>query len=189
MFSLLGLGYLTLEIVLIQRMQIFVGMPVLAFATVLGAMLLSSGIGGYVSRAWPRGRIVAFMGALPVVALAAYFLSGALIDVLIGLPQALRVAVTVALAAPLGFLLGLPFPHALAAAREVLGDRFGAALFGLNGAFSALGTPLALAAAMAYGFRTTYLAGCAIYILCIPLVALLLFGRSPDAPSDGPSLP
>ena len=59
-FALLGLGYLIIEVVLIQSLQIFLGMPVLTLAVVLAAMLLFSGLGSLLTaklghkKRWPE---------------------------------------------------------------------------------------------------------------------------------------
>jgi hypothetical protein len=53
---LTGLGYLLIEIVLIQRYEILLGSPVATFATVLGTLLVFSGLGSLASgRMGPRG--------------------------------------------------------------------------------------------------------------------------------------
>ncbi|MCZ6879039.1 MAG: hypothetical protein O7G29_12940, partial [Acidobacteria bacterium] len=48
--ALTGLGYLLLEIVLIHRYEIFLGSPVTTFASVLGTLLIFSGLGSLWSR-------------------------------------------------------------------------------------------------------------------------------------------
>jgi len=53
-FSLIGLAYLVIEIVLMQRYQIYTGSPTNSLIFVLGALLLSSGLGAYFSRNYKK---------------------------------------------------------------------------------------------------------------------------------------
>ena len=65
-FSCLGLGFLLVEISLIQRFIAYLGQPAYAFATVLGGLLLASGLGSrYLSR-----RIPLTLGLLGIASLS-----------------------------------------------------------------------------------------------------------------------
>jgi len=181
-FSLLGIAYLMIEIVLIQKFLIFIGIPVLTLAVVLAAMLFFSGLGSYFSRNWgPKKQVSAFLGIF-LMALGLHAVVDGFVDHLIFLPVVFRVALLVLLLAPISFLMGTPFPFGMALVKDRLNDRFGAAMFGLNGAFSALATPLALSMAVIYGFNVTYLAGVSVYAGCLVLALLLsLWVRTREA--------
>ena len=97
-------------------------------------------------------------------------------DNLIFLPLFFRILVVIVMLAPISYLMGVPFPFGMKVIKEKMGDRFGAAMFGLNGAFSALATPLALTLATIYGYRMTFLTGTGAYALSL-LIALLLLWR------------
>ena len=176
-FSLLGIGYLLIEVVLIQRLALFIGMPVLAFALVISTMLFFSGLGSHHSRNWTGKKIVAAMVGIVVLNLIVFSVLDLFIESLIFLPVILRALAIVLLLAPMSYLMGTPFPFGIKIVKEKLGDRFGAAMFGLNGAFSALATPLALSIGMIYGFNVAFLLGAATYGLCLLVVNLLLMKR------------
>jgi hypothetical protein len=74
----------------------------------------------------------------------------------------LRVAVAIAVLAPVGFLLGRPLPLAV---RGLARDSPGvvAWAWGVNGAASVLGSVLALVLALAFGLDQALLAGGALY--------------------------
>jgi spermidine synthase len=57
-FALLGLGYLCVEIPLLQRFILFLGNPAYAMATVLFALLMFSGLGSLLSRRVPLRRVL-----------------------------------------------------------------------------------------------------------------------------------
>jgi hypothetical protein len=148
------------EISLIQQYIIVLGQPTLAVAVVIGALLLFSGIGSALS---PRVRWRTAMLAL-VVLLALYpLLVDAVTPLLLALPLAARVGVTAALIAPLGVLMGMPFPRgigALSAARE-----FVAWAWAANGSASVISAVLAAMLALSFGFTPVLWIGAGLYLL------------------------
>lgn len=184
-FAMLGLGYLLFEVVLIQRLAMFVGMPVLTLAVVLATMLFFSGLGSYFSRNWKAGyTILAFVGIL-ALGISLHTILDWVVESFIFLPIFARALIIVVLLAPLAFLMGVPFPYGMKMSKEKLGDRFGAAMFGLNGAFSALATPLALSLGTIIGFKSTFLVGSIFYLACLLLALVLMWkmrsGKSAQA--------
>lgn len=173
-FSFLGIGYLLIEVVLIQRLALFIGMPVLAFALVIFTMLFFSGLGSYNSRNWAGRKIVAAMVGIIVLSLGVFALLDLFIESLIFLPVVIRSLALIVFLAPMSYLMGTPFPFGIKIVKEKLGDRFGAAMFGLNGAFSALATPIALSVGMIYGFNMAFLLGVIAYGCCLLFFNLLI---------------
>ena len=55
-FSLIGCGFMLLEIAMIQRLSVFLGHPVYALGVLLFAFILSTGIGSYASEWLPLTR-------------------------------------------------------------------------------------------------------------------------------------
>src|SRR5512146_1322416 len=110
-FIAIGLGYLLVEITLIQRFVLFLGHPVYALTVVVFLMLLSSGIGSLVSRRWVPNPYRVWWVALVIAALALGYV--ALLPTIfhgaIGFPFALKLFISGALLIPLGFLMGMPF--------------------------------------------------------------------------------
>ena len=51
-FAAIGAGYMLIEIVVLLRLQLYLGKPVYALSVALFAFLLSSGIGSWVTRRW-----------------------------------------------------------------------------------------------------------------------------------------
>ncbi len=110
-FGLLGVGFLAAEIPLLQRFILFLGHPTTAFAAVVGSLLLFSGIGSLLARRVPlRGTLAALVLAVILTAAAL----GPLFGALLGAPLAVRLLATAISLAPLGLLLGMPFPLGLA---------------------------------------------------------------------------
>ena len=108
-----GLGFILLELMLIQRLTVALGDPVVSFKVVLGALLVWSAAGGLLSeRVAPRRTWLA-VAAVAGVVLAYAAAGSAVLPWLLGLPRAPRVAAIVVLLAPLGAALGMAFPLGL----------------------------------------------------------------------------
>jgi hypothetical protein len=110
-FGLLGVGFLAVEIPLLQRFILFLGHPTTAFAAVVASLLLFSGIGSLLARRVShRWALVALVATILLTAAGL----GPLFDALLGASLAVRLLATGLSLAPLGLLLGLPFPLGLA---------------------------------------------------------------------------
>jgi len=160
-FSTLGLGFMLIEVSLIQRFILFLGQPTTAISVLLFSLLLSSGIGGLCSRRWGGESLdLAFWAALIVAILVVLYVPilPLLFNLFLGYEPAIRFLVAVSLLFPLGFFMGIPFPSGIRA----LGRKFQeciAWMWGLNGAYSLLGSVLAIVTAMSLGFNVTFLFG------------------------------
>ncbi|MDO9082380.1 MAG: hypothetical protein Q7U56_03755, partial [Humidesulfovibrio sp.] len=166
-FLCLGLGFLFVEIVLIERFTFFLNDPALAFALVLSAMLIASGLGSaFSSRFVPRPRAGIRLACGVAATLAAFsgLLLPRLLDLALSWPDPAKVALAVAIAAPLGFFMGMPFPLALSTYRGARSP-FIPWAWSVNGALSVVATPLANILAVSYGYSWVFLASLALYAL------------------------
>ena len=161
-FAGLGLGFLWVEIPLLQRFILYLDQPTYAFATVLFGVLVWSGVGSLAS-----DRLTVSMAAAvsAVAALSVLYAFGLplLFDGTLGLPLAGRLALSVALLAPLGMAMGVPFPRAI----RMLGEQ-GPALvpwaWAVNGSTSVVSAILATVLALSFGFTWVILGGAAAYL-------------------------
>lgn len=178
-FGLLGLAYLFVEIPLLARFILFLGQPAYAMATVLGVLLMFSGLGSLISS---RVRLGPAMGML--VGLVASFGAGLplLSTTLLRLPFPARLAATMTTLAPLGILMGIPFPHSLALLQKKA-PTLTAWAWGVNGALSVIASILAATVALSWGFRTVLTLGALCYLGALVTMAWAI--RNPlrgDAP-------
>ena len=189
-FAAIGLGFLVLEVVLIQRFVLFLGFPTYALSVVLFALLVFTGIGSLASvRAGasdPRRALVAALGAgAAMIALAAFALQP-LLHTLIDLPFAARIALTIALLAPLGFALGMAMPLGLRRLERLYPSGVAWA-WGINGIASVLASVLAITVAIMFGFTAATLLALACYLVAL---GHALWGRWPAAGEEtAPAVP
>ena len=161
-FAALGLGFLFIEIAAIEKAAFFLNDRASAFALVLTAMLIFSGIGSLLST---RVRsLAAPVAVIAVWCVAAALLSDQATAACADLPYWARAALVPAILAPVSLALGVPFPLGL---RGVAQD--GPVLpwaWALNGAFSVVATPLANLGAITLGLDKLLFAALALYGLC-----------------------
>ncbi len=150
-FALLGLGYLFVEIPLMQRFILFLGHPLYAFATTLFALLLFSGLGSMTLTTNPRLSLPKMLILLSVAILLYPLLLPHLFQLLLGQSFALRLLASVVSLAPLGFLMGIPFPGGIALLDRLAPDLIPWA-WGINGCLSVLASILSTMLAISFGF-------------------------------------
>lgn len=164
-YSCLGLGYMLVEIVLIQKFVLFLAAPIYAVSIVITSMLVLSGIGSYCSGRYAQDRVKGVRMAVCIIipALAFYaFVLDPLLRVL--LPSALPVKflAAVLIMAPAAFFMGFPFPSGLSALSESR-PRLLPWAWGMNGALSVTGAVLAKLLSISFGFPTVLLIAAGIY--------------------------
>ncbi|MCU1310263.1 MAG: hypothetical protein JWO20_1388 [Candidatus Angelobacter sp.] len=170
-FIAVGLGFILVEIALIQRFVLFLGHPTYALTVVVFLMLLSSGVGSFVSRSWLKRTSSVRVPLLAIAAaIVAYvFLLPVALSSLIGAAFGLKVAISAALIVPLGFAMGMPFPTGLRALSELDDNRVEWA-WAMNAAASVLGSVSAMIIAIHFGLNVTLVCGAIAYLLAMLLV-------------------
>ncbi len=179
-FIAIGLGYIMVEIAFLQRFVLFLGYPTYALTVVIFLMLLSSGAGSLVSRQWfgePTRVAVALV--FIVIALLAYvFALPHMLEAMIGLSFAAKLALSAVLLVPLGFAMGMPFPSGLRAISSAAStSKHGAVewAWAMNAASSVLGSVLAIVVAIQFGVTVTLACGAVAYV--IAMLLLPTFGK------------
>jgi spermidine synthase len=164
-FLALGFGFIFIEISFIQRFTLFLGHPLAAIAVVLGAFLVFAGLGsGIAAPLALRRRAVIVVAVAGIIAFAGIYLIGlpVLLPSLVSLPAPLKTAITLVLIAPLGFVMGLPFPLGLERVAAEAPDLVPWA-WGINGCASVVGAVLASILAMHIGLTLVVCLALALY--------------------------
>lgn len=167
-FAALGIGFLVIEIVFIQRFVLFLGFPTYALSVVLFSLLLFTGFGSYLSTRVRPGRttLVTVLTAVVVLTTISAFALQPLLRAMIGLPFSVRVVMSVALIAPLGTLIGFPMPMGLERFHALSPDGVPWA-WGVNGIASVLASVLAVAVAIFFGYRIATLLAAGVYTVAL----------------------
>jgi hypothetical protein len=168
-FGCLGFGFIAVELALLQNLTLLVGHPIFTLSVLLFTLLAAGSLGSAISRRVPVRAAclaVAILGAAEAIVLPR------IVSALLPLSLWGRVAMATALIAPLGLAMGIPFPLGLQ--RTGRGALPAPPFYwGLNGIMSVIGSVTTVFVALALGFQTAMLLGCACYVL-----AALASGRA-----------
>ncbi|MEA3345375.1 MAG: hypothetical protein U9Q78_03895 [Chloroflexota bacterium] len=160
-FTALGLAFLFVEIPLLQYFILLLDQPTYAFALVFCALLVASGAGSLLGERIRGSGAVWSLG--PAVLLYALLLRR-LPPLLLGWPLGWRVAASFPLLAPIGVLMGFPFPAGIRRLSRIAPGLIPWA-WAVNGCASVVSSILATMLAVSFGFsRVLYLAA-ALYTL------------------------
>ncbi len=172
-FFFIGAGYILIEWALIQKFVLFLGKPVYALSCVIFTLLLSSGCGSFFSRrfiAGADGRLKNLLAAIAAAVALMALTVGAILTAGVGLPTPVKILATIAMIAPPGFLMGMPFPTALGRLEERNSPAVRWA-WSLNAASSVLGSVGALVCAIYLGLMQTLLVGGLLYLCALTVLA------------------
>jgi hypothetical protein len=159
-FACLGMGFIAVELTLLQNLTLLVGHPIFTLSLLLFTILAAGGLGSALSPQVPV-RWACF--AIGILGVAAAFFLPRVIPVLLPLDLGMRVAIAVAVIIPFGVMMGMPFPQGL---RQTGQGSLPAPPFywGLNGVMSVIGSVGTVVIALVFGFHVAMLAGSACYI-------------------------
>lgn len=166
-FMCIGLGFMFIEMALMQRLMIFLGHPVYGLSVILFTMLLFSGIGSYtVKDTSPSARSFIQRPALLCLLLVATgFAIPPVMASMAHYDTLTRIAASVVLLAPISFFMGMMFPLGVGAASRNNADLL-PWLWALNGVASVFASIFAVVVSMSYGISFAYVVGAACYMIC-----------------------
>ncbi|NQU39092.1 MAG: hypothetical protein HQ523_03985 [Lentisphaerae bacterium] len=165
-FACLGLGFMFVEICLIQRLVLFLGAPVYSIAAVICSLLVSSGLGSLFSgRIAPkftniRNLLLAVAGSVLIL----NFLIDPVTQMFLGSALPLRVIIALLLTGGAGFLMGMPMPSGIRYLKSLDSPLIPWA-WAVNGYFTVIATALSVIIAMTFGFTTVFLVATVIYAI------------------------
>ncbi|MBN2225916.1 MAG: hypothetical protein JW763_00985 [candidate division Zixibacteria bacterium] len=161
-FFVIGMAFMIVEIVLMQKYTLFIGPSVYTIVAILLALLVGSGIGSrFAAKVSDR---VAFLGIVGWLLLDA-LVFGHITAPLGGLTMVPRIIITVLLILPLGFFMGMPFPKGTLRVGPLIDWGFA-----VNGVASVLGSTAILLVAFTYGFSVALLLGAVLYLIAYLLM-------------------
>ena len=174
-FICLGLGFMLVEIPLIQKFILFLGQPLYAIAVILSSLLIFSGIGsllsGRFSQHETQNRLCTVIFALCIIlTIYVYGLSN-VFNIFLGTLALWRFIIAVLLIIPLGLLMGMAFPLGIRLLEQD-GPSIIPWVWGINGACSVMGSIIAWGFSLNFGYNFTLCAATAVYG-CAFLVMIL----------------
>jgi hypothetical protein len=163
-FAMLGLGFMFVEVTMIQKTILLLESPLYSVATVVTAILVSSGIGGITS--FKSSRLSSPFSLLILSSLIVIysFMQPVLSATLLSLELIPRMIIWFIMLLPLGFFMGIPFPTGM----KILGEKCQALIpwaWAINGCLSVLAPILTIMTALVTGFQVILWLSALAYLL------------------------
>ena len=167
----IGLAFLFIEIAFIQKFTLILSQPLYAVAVALCAFLIFSGLGSlYVQHRMTAASVSVIPDLLRrsvlligLIVIAYIIILPLISSMIMALPEAARIISAFILAAPLAFVMGMPFPLGMATMQQNSPHLMPWA-WGINGCASVLSAILAVLLAIEIGFNGVMLCATALYL-------------------------
>lgn len=173
-FAFLGLGYMLVEIALIQRSILVLGNPITSSAVIISAILCFSAVGSYFSSRLPIKPILFIsLACISALTVLLALTGGGFTYWLLGFSFTTRAILLVMSILPLSVLMGVAFPTAMRYLSVHYPQQIPIA-WGVNGFFSVLAAPMGTLIAVESGFTQVLILSALLYLLCLPLVYFLI---------------
>lgn len=172
-FSGLAVGFMLIEVTLVQKLILPLGHPTVSFVLVLGVLLVAGGIGSLFSakKVFEARRYLPLL-LVGIITIGVNFIIGWMNGGPYVLTETTRMLLLGLILAPLGFFMGMPFPYGL----QKVGHNQLVGSWGLNGIMTVAGSILAAILSLNYGFTTTLLLGAMIYAVLFSIQPKLKIG-------------
>ena len=183
-FAAIGLGFILLEIALIQKLTLLLGYPTLSLTVTLASILFSTGVGALVSpriAGLHRNAMGGVLASLFVLILLYQFGLSGITDAVLSQALLVRAIVTFLLLLPLGLCLGMFMPLGLEQVKRLTSpaDDYVAWSWAVNGFFSVIGSVSTTMLSMTFGFRVVMFISFLIY--CVAVGAYVRLRKAGDA--------
>ncbi len=183
-FSVIGMGFMFVEIGFLQRLNVFLGRPAYSLSIVLFALILFTGAGSFLSERYKLNtckRFVIWSLGLFVYLITLPFWAPFLFIWLQTVDIWIKCLFAVALISPAGFMMGYAFPSGMRLV-QYIDNRPTPWFWAMNGAAGVLSSTLAVVISIALGIHWNFILGAICYLMLIPISAFI--GFNPESGED-----
>lgn len=174
-FAAIGVGFMLVEIAQMQRLLFLLGHPTFSLSVVLFGLLISSGIGSFVSGRTTAVRLSVLaprlLGALVVVLALIGLITPPAIRAFQGFATPIRIVMALLLLVPAGFFMGMAFPVAMRIA-SLKHPSLMPWLWAINGATSVTASVLAVLISSTWGISAAWWTGVACYVVASAAIVI-----------------
>lgn len=164
-FASLGLAFMLVEIVLMQKYMLILGHPIYSFSVVLSSLLISTGIGSFISERYknPYRAIIYGLLGIMITILISFLFFHFLSDYVIMLNFTLKIIIITFLTGLSGIFMGFMLPSGIRAISSV--ESSIPWVWAVNGIFSVVAGFISIYISILYGFKYVLAIGVLIYLI------------------------
>ncbi len=182
-FSSIGLGFIMVELSVMQRLSILLGQPILSLSAVLFSFLIGGGCGSLLSsfiKKENKSRYIRIF--LLTLSLIILLLAGVLPQICLQFESGevwLRILLAVCISIVPAIFMGTIFPLGMDLFQESGYAEESACFWALNGACSVFATVLSSAVSLVFGLQAALLFGLCCYLLALGSIHIFLIRTTP----------
>ena len=174
-FLFLGLGFVLIEISLMEKFILFLGKSFYAISVILSSLLVFAGIGSHLSGKIKEDiltqRLSFILLSIPMLLILYLLFLLSILDMFLSYSLFIRFLISLILMIPIGIVLGMPFPSGIRLAERKSKDLI-PWLWGINGAGSVLASVISWIIVLNFGFNMALFAGLIIYLFAFGTIYL-----------------
>jgi hypothetical protein len=182
-FSLIGAGFMFLEIGLIQKLSLYLSHPIYALGIILFTIIAATGLGSFWSEKLPLLRkpwLFVYPACMVLFILITNVILKTVIASTIEMALSVKIAFSIIIIAPMGVILGLFFPTGMRLFKPLVND-YTPWFWALNGVFGVLSSTLAVFISIFHGIsKNFYIAA---FCYAAVLMSQLIFIKRLDSPA------
>jgi SAM-dependent methyltransferase len=179
----LGIGFMLIEVGLIQKFVLFLGHPTYSLAVVLSSLLLSSGLGSFATRKVAperASRVASRIGLGLIFLLPLYILFLPILqNSFMGLDQVLKIIISICGLFPIGLIMGTFFPLGIKLVVLYQAETSIPWYWAVNGATSVFASVFAIAVGLQFGIKTELYVGWFFYLIATSILFFFVFKQPP----------
>jgi spermidine synthase len=171
-FAFIGLGFILVEIIVIQKLLVFLGGPLYSLSVALFSILVFSGLGSYFSPLiTDKFKNNIYLIFISITGISLFYVAtlSKILEVLMHLSTPVRIIMSVGLLAPLSFFMGMPFPRAVRFLSRNHNDLIPWA-WAVNSIFTVFGSIFCLFLSISLGFHLTWIIAIFFYLLAMLVI-------------------
>ena len=168
-FAALGMGFILIELSLLQKLILLLGNPTMTLAILLFTILVAGGIGSYSSARLIKNNtrnLTFIIGGIIAIGLFYVTTLPIMIYSIISEDFAVKALISIGLLFPIGFLMGMPLPTAMRLIKSHSPTHV-PWMWAINGAFSVMGAVLSVVIGILFGASYAMTLGVLIYFIAL----------------------
>jgi len=165
-FGILGFAFSLLEIIILQKLSIFVGGPLYSMALTLPTILIFYSLGSFLTykiTIEPKKLLIIIFCVIVLYGMFSYFFLDAVIKKLFYFNHFERMIFSALITAPIGFFIGFPVPLVLRVIKSQTGSSIIPLVWGVNSYGNVIGALLFAPLSQFLGFNLLLLISCFLY--------------------------
>lgn len=170
-FFCLGISYLFIEIVLIQKFILFLGHVIYSTTTIIFSLLLFSSFGAYFSNNLKTKKTKNIIILLFFIIILYSIFLPIILNKLIILNLIIKIILSIIIIAPLAFIMGMPFPLGI----RIINKKLIPWSWAVNGVASVLSPILAILIALSFGYSFVLILSAFIYLVSVFALPPVMF--------------